>query len=80
MPALHSRLFAVTGTTTGIGRETAARLGAWGASVVCANRDVARSRATAPPGRLEHPPRGAGSTCRQAPGELTIVEKRNTFK
>lgn len=54
VPDLTGKVFLVTGTTGGIGLETVRALGAWKADVLCANRSVAKSRATAPPGALQN--------------------------
>ena len=46
-PALTGTVALVTGATAGIGRATAARLAALGATVWAVGRDGARTRATA---------------------------------
>jgi NAD(P)-dependent dehydrogenase (short-subunit alcohol dehydrogenase family) len=54
VPDLTGKTFVVTGCTGGIGLETARALGAHGATVVMANRNMSKSELLAPAGEMLH--------------------------
>jgi NAD(P)-dependent dehydrogenase (short-subunit alcohol dehydrogenase family) len=54
VPDLQGKVFVVTGSTSGIGLETARALASWNATVIMANRDLQKSRDVAPAGVVEH--------------------------